>query len=60
MTGYVGSIQKEGGPHLAGPFPQPERSDPVDCSLPGSSVHGIFQARVLEWVAIARLLKQET
>ena len=26
--------------------------DPVDCSLPGSSVHGIFQARVLEWVAI--------
>ena len=29
-------------------------SDPVDCSLPGSSVHGIFQARVLEWVAIGR------
>ena len=28
-------------------------SDPVDCSLPGSSVHGIFQARVLEWVAVA-------
>ena len=28
--------------------------DPMDCSLPGSSVHGIFQARVLEWVAIAR------
>ena len=28
-------------------------SDPVDCSLPGSSVHRIFQARVLEWVAIA-------
>src|SRR5574337_719605 len=28
-------------------------SDPMDCSLPGSSVHGIFQARVLEWVAIA-------
>ena len=27
--------------------------DPMDCSLPGSSVHGIFQARVLEWVAIA-------
>ena len=27
--------------------------DPKDCSLPGSSVHGIFQARVLEWVAIA-------
>ena len=27
-------------------------SDPMDCSLPGSSVHGIFQARVLEWDAI--------
>ena len=26
--------------------------DPVDCSLPGSSVHGIPQARILEWVAI--------
>ena len=31
----------------------PTFSDPMDCSLPGSSVHGIFQARVLEWVAIA-------
>ena len=28
-------------------------SNPMDCSLPGSSVHGIFQARVLEWGAIA-------
>ena len=28
-------------------------SDPMDCSLPGSSVHGIFQARVLDWGAIA-------
>ena len=28
-------------------------SDPMDCSLPGSSVHGIFQARLLEWGAIA-------
>ena len=27
--------------------------DPMDCSLPGSSFHGIFQARVLEWVATA-------
>ena len=26
--------------------------DPMDCSLPGSSVHGIFQARILEWIAI--------
>ena len=31
----------------------PTLSDLVDCSLPGSSVHGIFQARVLEWGAIA-------
>ena len=28
-------------------------SDPMDCSLPGSYIHGIFQVRVLEWVAIA-------
>ena len=27
--------------------------DPMDCSLPGSSVHGIFQARILEWVSIS-------
>ena len=31
----------------------PTPSDLMDCSLPGSSIHGIFQARVLEWVAIA-------
>ena len=31
----------------------PTLGDPMDCSLPGSSVHGIFQARVLEWGAIA-------
>ena len=31
----------------------PTLSDPMDCRLPGSSVHGIFQARVLEWGAIA-------
>ena len=31
----------------------PTLCDPMDCSLPGSSVHGIFQARVLEWGAIA-------
>ena len=30
----------------------PTLSDPMDCSLPGSLVHGIFQARVLEWGAI--------
>ena len=31
----------------------PTLSDPMDCSPPGSSAHGIFQARVLEWGAIA-------
>ena len=51
--------------HWSGlPFPSPMHesevaqpcltlSDPMDCSLPGSAVHGIFQARVLEWHAIA-------
>ena len=33
--------------------PCPTLSDPMDCSLPGSAAHGIFQARVLEWGAIA-------
>ena len=31
----------------------PTLCDPIDCSLPGSSVHGILQARVLEWIAIS-------
>ena len=31
----------------------PTLCDPIDCSPPGSSVHGIFQARILEWVAIS-------
>ena len=31
----------------------PTLSDPMDCSFPGSSIHEIFQARVLEWGAIA-------
>ena len=37
------------------PFAQlcPTLCDPMDCSLPGSSLHGILQARVLEWVAIS-------
>ena len=51
--------------HWSGlPFPSPMResevaescltlSDPMDCGPPGSSIHGIFQARVLEWGAIA-------
>ena len=35
----------------------PTLSDPMDCSLPGSLVHGIFQARELKWVAIAFSIK---
>ena len=46
------------------PFPSPKHEsevaqscltlgDPMDCSLPGPSIHGIFQAEVLEWGAIA-------
>ena len=31
----------------------PTLSDPMDCSLPGSAIHGIFQARILEWGGIA-------
>ena len=36
----------------------PTLSNPMDCSLLGSPVHGIFQARVLEWGAIAFSIKQ--
>ena len=36
----------------------PTLCDPLDCSPPGSSVHGIFQARVLEWGAVDSLLLQ--
>ena len=35
--------------------PCPSLCDPMDCSLPGSSLHGIFQARILEWEAIILL-----
>ena len=40
---------------VAQSYPTP--SDPMECSLPGSSIHGIFQARGLEWVAIAFSVK---
>ena len=33
----------------------PTLCNPMDCSLPGSSIHGIFQARVLEWGAMVRI-----
>ena len=35
-------------------------SDTMDCSLPGFSIHGIFQARVLEWGAIAFSVSQDS
>ena len=35
----------------------PTLSDPMDCSLPGFSIHGIFQARVLEWGAMLKHLE---
>ena len=38
----------------------PTLCDPMDCSLPGSSIHGIFQARVLEWGAIAFSVEDAT
>ena len=38
----------------------PTLRDPMDCSLPGSSTHGIFQARVLEWGAIHCLLRSNS
>ena len=37
----------------------PTLCDPMDCSLPGSSVHGIFQARVLEWIVISFSKEQQ-
>ena len=39
--------------HIACILSCPTLCDPIDCSLPSSSVHGIFQARILEWVAIS-------
>ena len=36
----------------------PTLCDPMDCSLPGSSIHGVFQARVLEWGAITEGTKR--
>ena len=47
-----------GGNYSCGPLTlfYIKHEDPMDCSLPGFSVHGIFQARVLEWVAISWLI----
>ena len=57
MLGGIGGRRIRGQHHaaVAAKLLQlcPTLSDPMDCSLPGSSIHGIFQARVLEWGAIA-------
>ena len=47
----VGCVKVKSESEVAQSYPT--LSDPMDCSLPGSSIHGIFQARVLEWGAIA-------
>ena len=49
------SFERPGAPPLRKKIAQssPTLWDPMDCSLSGSSVHGIFQARILEWVAIS-------
>ena len=48
---YLNSSKSESGSVFA--QSRPTFGDPMDCSLAGSSVHGSFQARVLEWVTIS-------
>ena len=45
--------EKSGGKVKVKPLSRVQLCDPMDCSLRGSPVHGIFQARILEWVAIS-------
>ena len=51
LLGVAGRLSGTVSPFRAeqGTQSYPTRSNPMDCSLPGSSIHGIFQARVLEW-----------
>ena len=51
MDGKYSSYKPESESEVAQSCPT--LCDPMDCNLPGSSVHGIFQARILEWVAIS-------
>ena len=48
---YLNSSKSESESEFA--QSSPSLCDPMDCSIAGSSIHGIFQARVLEWVAIS-------
>ena len=48
---YLTYMQSESESEVSQSYPT--LCDPMDCSLSGSSVHGIFQARVLEWIAIS-------
>ena len=52
---FIHNIVREPAQHVCvcGPQLCPILCDPMDCSPPGSSVLGIFQARILEWVAIS-------
>ena len=54
LVGRFFTLEPPGITHFLGEVAQscPTLCDPVDCSLPGSSVHGISQAGILEWVAI--------
>ena len=49
--GWIDTIKTQSESEVAQSYPT--LYDPIDCSLPGSSVHGIFQAIVLEWIAIS-------
>ena len=51
LQGRKVKSESESESEVAQSYPTP--SNPMDCSLPGPSIHGTFQARVLEWVAIA-------
>ena len=48
-----GRLQSIGSQRIVKLLSRVRLCDPMECSLPGSSVHGIFEARVLEWVAIS-------
>ena len=50
---YGGSNEDNGESESEVAWLCPTLCDPMDCSLPGSSIHGTFQARILEWVAIS-------
>jgi len=52
-SGFVGCFPRNSTHAFSVPQSCPTLCDHIDCSLSGSSIHGIFQARILEWVAIS-------